>query len=43
VRLPLRAQTGQQFRVPLSDERIDLSKARKIDVQLLASSATTTE
>jgi len=43
IRLPLRAQTGQQFRVPLSDERIDLSKARKIDVQLLASSATTTE
>ena len=43
VRLPLRAPTGQQFRVPLSDERIDLSKARKIDVQLLASSATTTE
>jgi signal transduction histidine kinase len=38
VRLPLRAPTGQQFRVPLSDERIDLSKARKIDVQLLASS-----
>jgi signal transduction histidine kinase len=39
VRLPLRAQTGQQLHVPLSDERIDLSKARKIDVQLLASSS----
>jgi signal transduction histidine kinase len=43
IRLPLRAQTGQQFRVPLSDDRIDLSKARKIDVQLLASSASATE
>jgi signal transduction histidine kinase len=41
VRLPLRAQPGVQFRIPLSDERIDLSKARKIDVQLFASSAST--
>jgi signal transduction histidine kinase len=39
VRLPLRAQAGQQFRIPLSDDRIDLSKARKIDVQLLATSS----
>jgi two-component system, NarL family, sensor histidine kinase BarA len=39
VRLPLRAQPGQQFRIPLSDDRIDLSKARKIDVQLLATSS----
>jgi signal transduction histidine kinase len=43
VRLPLRAETGQQFRVPLSDDRIDLSKARKIDVQLMTSAATTPE
>jgi signal transduction histidine kinase len=43
VRLPLRAQPGQQFRIPLSDDRIDLSKARKIDVQLLATSSMTAE
>jgi signal transduction histidine kinase len=39
VRVPLRAQAGQQFRIPLSDDRIDLSKARKIDVQVLATSS----
>ncbi len=39
VQLPLRVEKGLQFRVPFSDERIDLSKARKIEVQLLASSA----
>jgi signal transduction histidine kinase len=41
VRVPLRAQAGQQFRIPLSDDRIDLSKARKIDVQLLATGSMT--
>jgi signal transduction histidine kinase len=39
VRVPLRAQAGQQFRIPLSVDRIDLSKARKIDVQVLATSS----
>jgi signal transduction histidine kinase len=43
IRLPLRAQSGQQFRIPLSDDRIDLSKARKIDVQLLATGSATSE
>jgi two-component system sensor histidine kinase BarA len=38
VRVALRAQAGQHFRIPLSDDRIDLSKARKIDVQVLATS-----
>jgi signal transduction histidine kinase len=31
VRVPLRLKGEQQVRVPLSDERIDLSKARRID------------
>jgi signal transduction histidine kinase len=43
VQLPLRIEKGLQFRVPLSDERIDLSKARKIEVQLLAGTASSVE
>ncbi len=39
VRLPLRIQKDAQLRVPLSDDRIDLSKARKIDARLLATAA----
>ncbi len=40
VHLPLRLGANQQLRVPLSDERIDLSKARRIDAQVLASAKT---
>ena len=36
VRLPLRLEKGP--RVPLADERLDLSKARRIDSQLVAAS-----
>ncbi len=39
VRLPLRIEKDAQLRVPLSDDRIDLSKARKIDARLLATAA----
>jgi signal transduction histidine kinase len=37
VRLPLRSEKGP--RVPLADERLDMSKARRIDPQLVAASA----
>jgi signal transduction histidine kinase len=41
VRLPQRLERSPMVRVPLSDERIDLSKARRVDRHVLASSNVT--